>query len=88
MGPFPCWPPPAAVAALGTRGPAQLARPTVPCPPACAPPALTLEPPSPRQGGGGGMNPFGDMGKLMESVKKAQQMVQVETQRLQSELEV
>jgi hypothetical protein len=39
------------------------------------------------QGGGGGMpNPF-DMGKLMESVKKAQQMVQVETQRVQAELE-
>lgn len=39
------------------------------------------------QGGGGGLpNPF-DMGKLMESVKKAQQMVQVETQRVQSELD-
>lgn len=39
------------------------------------------------QGGGGGMpNPF-DMGKLMESVKKAQQMVQVETQRVQAELQ-
>lgn len=40
------------------------------------------------QGGGGGgiPNPF-DMGKLMESVKKAQQMVQVETQRVQAELE-
>lgn len=39
------------------------------------------------QGGGGGLpNPF-DMGKLMESVKKAQQMVQVETQRVQAELE-
>ena len=35
----------------------------------------------------GGGNPFGDMGKLMESVKKAQQMVQVETQRVQQELE-
>ena len=34
----------------------------------------------------GGGNPF-DMGKLMESVKKAQQMVQVETQRVQQELE-
>lgn len=39
------------------------------------------------QGGGGMGNPFGDMGKLMESVKKAQQMVQVETQRVQQELE-
>jgi hypothetical protein len=38
----------------------------------------------PEQGGGG--NPF-DMGKLMESVKKAQQMVQVETARVQQELE-
>ena len=41
----------------------------------------------PKGGGGGLPNPFGDMGKLMESVKKAQQMVQVETQRVQSELE-
>ncbi|KAF8056113.1 DGAT2D [Scenedesmus sp. PABB004] len=40
-----------------------------------------------KEGGGGGMpNPF-DMGKLMESVKKAQQLVQVETQRVQSELD-
>jgi DNA-binding protein YbaB len=31
-------------------------------------------------------NPF-DMGKLMESVKKAQQLVQVETQRVQAELD-
>jgi hypothetical protein len=39
------------------------------------------------QGGGGGLpNPF-DMGKLMESVKKAQQMVQVETARVQKELD-
>ena len=38
------------------------------------------------QGGGGMPNPF-DMGKLMESVKKAQQMVQVETQRVQAELD-
>lgn len=37
------------------------------------------------QGGGGG-SPF-DMGRLMESVKKAQQLVQVETQRVQQELE-
>jgi hypothetical protein len=35
------------------------------------------------QGGGG--NPF-DMKNLMESVKKAQQLVQVETQRVQQEL--
>jgi hypothetical protein len=41
-------------------------------------------PPPGWQGGGG--NPF-DMGKLMESVKKAQQMVQVETQRVQAELQ-
>ncbi|KAI8477516.1 MAG: nucleoid-associated protein YbaB family [Monoraphidium minutum] len=40
-----------------------------------------------KEGGGGMGNPFGDMGKLMESVKKAQQMVQVETQRVQQELE-
>ncbi|WIA23157.1 hypothetical protein OEZ86_010053 [Tetradesmus obliquus] len=40
-----------------------------------------------KEGGGGGMpNPF-DMGKLMESVKKAQQLVQVETQRVQAELD-
>lgn len=40
-----------------------------------------------QQGGGGGLpNPF-DMGKLMESVKKAQQMVQVETARVQKELD-
>lgn len=40
-----------------------------------------------KQGGGGGLpNPF-DMGKLMESVKKAQQMVQVETARVQKELD-
>jgi hypothetical protein len=38
------------------------------------------------QGGGGMPNPF-DMGKLMESVKKAQQLVQVETQRVQAELD-
>ena len=41
------------------------------------------------QGGGGG-NPFGglgNMGNLMESVKKAQQLVQVETQRVQQELD-
>ncbi|KAL6755309.1 YbaB/EbfC DNA-binding family-domain-containing protein [Haematococcus lacustris] len=36
-------------------------------------------------GGGGGGNPF-DMKNLMESVKKAQQLVQVETQRVQQEL--
>jgi len=36
-------------------------------------------------GQGGGGNPF-DMKNLMESVKKAQQMVQVETQRVQQEL--
>mmetsp|Transcript_6810 Transcript_6810/g.15073 ORF Transcript_6810/g.15073 Transcript_6810/m.15073 type:complete len:159 (+) Transcript_6810:46-522(+) len=36
-------------------------------------------------GGQGGGNPF-DMGKLMESVKKAQAMVQQETQRVQQEL--
>jgi hypothetical protein len=47
-------------------------------------PALAPSPPACVQGGGG--NPF-DMGKLMESVKKAQQMVQVETQRVQQELE-
>lgn len=35
------------------------------------------------QGGGG--NPF-DMKNLMESVKKAQAMVQLETQRVQAEL--
>ncbi|GFH21088.1 uncharacterized protein HaLaN_18324 [Haematococcus lacustris] len=34
---------------------------------------------------GGGGNPF-DMKNLMESVKKAQQLVQVETQRVQQEL--
>jgi len=37
------------------------------------------------QGGGGGGNPF-DMKNLMESVKKAQTMVQAETQRVQLEL--
>jgi hypothetical protein len=42
--------------------------------------------PSPQGGGGGLPNPF-DMGKLMESVKKAQQLVQVETQRVQAELD-
>jgi len=43
--------------------------------------------PPTKQGGGGGLpNPF-DMGKLMESVKKAQQMVQVETARVQKELD-
>lgn len=36
-------------------------------------------------GGGGGGNPF-DMGKMMENVKKAQEMVQVETQRMQKDL--
>lgn len=38
-------------------------------------------------GGGkeGGGNPF-DMGKLMDNVKKAQQMVQVETAKIQQEL--
>jgi hypothetical protein len=40
-------------------------------------------PSSPCQGGGG--NPF-DMKNLMESVKKAQQLVQVETARVQQEL--
>jgi hypothetical protein len=47
-----------------------------------------LSPLNPKQqGGGGGLpNPF-DMGKLMESVKKAQQMVQVETARVQKELD-
>eukprot|EP00879_Flechtneria_rotunda_P001390 GHRR01001542.1.p1 GENE.GHRR01001542.1~~GHRR01001542.1.p1 ORF type:complete len:168 (+),score=56.81 GHRR01001542.1:123-626(+) len=40
-----------------------------------------------KEGGGGGIpNPF-DMGKLMDSVKKAQQLVQVETQRVQKELD-
>lgn len=39
-----------------------------------------------KEGGGGMPNPF-DMGKLMESVKKAQQLVQVETQRVQAELD-
>lgn len=33
----------------------------------------------------GGGNPF-DMGNLMESVKKAQQLVQTETARVQTEL--
>jgi hypothetical protein len=36
---------------------------------------------------GGGMNPF-DMGKMMESVKKAQAMVQEESQKMQAELAV
>ncbi len=35
--------------------------------------------------GGGGMNPF-DMGKMMESVKKAQAIVQEESQKMQVEL--
>jgi hypothetical protein len=34
---------------------------------------------------GGGMNPF-DMGKMMESVKKAQAIVQEESQKMQAEL--
>jgi len=37
------------------------------------------------QEGGGGGNPF-DMKNLMESVKKAQGLVQQETQRVQQEL--
>jgi hypothetical protein len=36
------------------------------------------------QGGGG--NPFGGMGNLMENLKKAQQMVQVEAAKVQEEL--
>eukprot|EP00775_Hariotina_reticulata_P009198 gene9198-9365_t len=39
-----------------------------------------------KEGGGGIPNPF-DMGKLMESVKKAQQLVQLETQKVQAELD-
>ena len=37
-------------------------------------------------GQGGGGNPFGDMGKLMENVKKAQIMVQEKTAEVQKEL--
>lgn len=36
--------------------------------------------------GGGGMNPFGNMGNLMENLKKAQAMVQVEAAKVQEEL--
>jgi hypothetical protein len=38
------------------------------------------------QGGGG--NPFGNMGNLMENLKKAQAMVQVEAAKVQEELAV
>ncbi|KAK9816672.1 hypothetical protein WJX72_003541 [[Myrmecia] bisecta] len=38
--------------------------------------------------GEGGGNPFGNMGALMENVKKAQQLVQVEAAKLQEELAV
>ena len=41
--------------------------------------------PSKQQGGG---NPFGNMGNLMENLKKAQQMVQVEAAKVQEELAV
>lgn len=34
----------------------------------------------------GGGNPFGNMGNLMENLKKAQQMVQVEAAKVQEEL--
>ncbi|KAK9909789.1 hypothetical protein WJX75_007464 [Coccomyxa subellipsoidea] len=36
--------------------------------------------------GKGGGNPFGNMGNLMENVKKAQQLVQVEAAKVQEEL--
>ncbi|KAL4448896.1 hypothetical protein ABPG77_007613 [Micractinium sp. CCAP 211/92] len=36
--------------------------------------------------GEGGGNPFGNMGNLMENLKKAQQMVQVEAAKVQEEL--
>lgn len=39
----------------------------------------------PLQEGGGG-NPFGNMGNLMENLKKAQAMVQVEAAKVQEEL--
>lgn len=52
----------------------------------CLPDVPALLVPGVLQGGGGMPNPF-DMGKLMESVKKAQQLVQVETQRVQAELD-
>ncbi|PSC76287.1 Nucleoid-associated chloroplastic [Micractinium conductrix] len=38
--------------------------------------------------GQGGGNPFGNMGNLMENLKKAQQMVQVEAAKVQEELAV
>lgn len=34
----------------------------------------------------GGGNPFANMGNLMENLKKAQQMVQVEAAKVQEEL--
>lgn len=38
------------------------------------------------QGGGGGGNPFANMGNFMENIKKAQAMVQVEAAKVQEEL--
>lgn len=39
-----------------------------------------------QQEGGGGMNPFGNMGNIMENLKKAQALVQVEAAKVQEEL--
>lgn len=74
-----CLPP-----AVGSGAPARLT-PHAPTPPSL--PDQKNQKKQPQGGGGGGLpNPF-DMGKLMESVKKAQQMVQVETARVQKELD-
>ena len=59
----------------------------------CRPPAARPHPkdlparPVPGLQGGGG-NPFGNMGNLMENLKKAQAMVQVEAAKVQEELAV
>lgn len=53
---------------------------------ATAPAQLGPSHPSVLVQGGGGMNPFGNMGNLMENLKKAQAMVQVEAAKVQEEL--
>ena len=50
----------------------------------CTETVLYLSKVSGSQGGGG--NPFANMGNLMENMKKAQEMVKVEAERVQEEL--
>ena len=49
-------------------------------------PCLAAVPACAMQGGGGMPNPFGNMGNLMDNLKKAQQLVQVEAAKVQDEL--